>query len=72
MEHVTYFEITSNEMFVHYRHKRQTLTIEECIKIVYVLLSSILYTFVFYICNTTLIVVCYVLSSEWLLGPGIF
>jgi hypothetical protein len=34
-------------MFVHHIHKRQTLTVEECIQIVYVLLSSILYTFVF-------------------------
>ena len=47
MEHVTYFEITSNEMFAHYMHKRQTLTVEECIKSIYVLLSPIIYTFVF-------------------------
>jgi hypothetical protein len=58
-------------MFVHYMRKRPTLTVEECIKIVYVLLSSILYM-CFYIFNTTLNVLCYFLSSEWLLGTGIF
>jgi hypothetical protein len=59
-------------MFVHYIHKRLTLTVEECIKIV--LCASLFHTLhiCFYIFSTTLIVFCCVLSSEWLLGPGIF
>jgi hypothetical protein len=58
-------------MFVHYMHKRQTLTVEECIKIICASLFHTLHI-CFYIFNTTLTVFCYVLSSEWLLGPGIF
>lgn len=63
MEHVTYFEITANEIFVHYMHKRQALKVKRVKKYVCAPLFHTLHI-CFYIFSTTLNVLSYVLPPE--------